>query len=304
MTDLNDYYWFALVVEHNGFSATERATAIPKSKLSRGIQRLEETLGVRLIQRTSRQFAVTDIGMNVYRHAQAMRLEIQAAQDVVNQLSASPRGIIRVSVPVSIAQQELAQLLPAFLKTYPDIQIQLIVTNRKIDIINEGIDIALRVRTQLDEDASFIIRRFGQVRQLLVASSSYLNQHGRPDNLEQLTQCATLSMNEDEAHQYWELEDKANTIRRIPITPRIMASNLSMLLHLAVEGTGIALLPEWICAEQVRNQKLEVVLPDWTIPQGTFHAIYPSRRGLLPAVRTFIDYLVAELPLQIERNRL
>ena len=304
MSDFNDYYWFALVVEHNGFSATERATGFPKSTLSRRIQHLEETLGVRLIQRTSRQFAVTDIGMNVYRHAQAMRMEMQAAQDAVNHLSATPRGIIRVSVPVSIAQQELAQVLPNFVKTYPDIQIQLMVTNRRIDIINEGIDVALRVRSQLDQDSSLIIRRFGQIRQLLVASKTYIKQHGEPKNLQQLSQHATLSMNEDEAHQYWELTDKSNDIQRIKINPKVMASNLSMLLQLTVQGAGVALLPESICAEQVRNGQLEVILPAWDIPQGTFHAIYPSRRGLLPAIRTFIDYLVAELPAQIEKNRL
>lgn len=304
MSDFNDYYWFALVVEHNGYSATERATGVPKSTLSRRIQHLEESLGVRLIQRTSRQFAVTDVGMSIYRHAQAMRMEMQAAQDVVNHLSATPRGVIRVSVPVSIAQQELAQVLPNFVKTYPDIQIQLMVTNRRIDIINEGIDIALRVRSQLDQDSSLIIRRFGQIRQLLVASKIYIKQHGEPETLEQLAQHATLSMNEDEAHQYWELTDTSYTIQRIKINPKVMASNLSMLLQLTVQGAGIALLPESICAEQVRNGQLKVILPAWDIPEGTFHAIYPSRRGLLPAIRTFIDYLVAELPAQIEKNRL
>lgn len=304
MSDFNDYYWFALVVEHNGYSATERATGVPKSTLSRRIQHLEESLGVRLIQRTSRQFAVTDVGMSIYRHAQAMRMEMQAAQDVVNHLSATPRGVIRVRVPVSIAQQELAQVLPNFVKTYPDIQIQLMVTNRRIDIINEGIDIALRVRSQLDQDSSLIIRRFGQIRQLLVASKTYIKQHGEPETLEQLAQHATLSMNEDEAHQYWELTDTSYTIQRIKINPKVMASNLSMLLQLTVQGAGIALLPESICAEQVRNGQLKVILPAWDIPEGTFHAIYPSRRGLLPAIRTFIDYLVAELPAQIEKNRL
>ncbi len=304
MSDFNDYYWFALVVEHNGYSATERATGVPKSTLSRRIQHLEESLGVRLIQRTSRQFAVTDVGMSIYRHAQAMRMEMQAAQDVVNHLSATPRGVIRVSVPVSIAQQELAQVLPNFVKTYPDIQIQLMVTNRRIDIINEGIDIALRVRSQLDQDSSLIIRRFGQIRQLLVASKTYIKQHGEPETLEQLAQHATLSMNEDEAHQYWELTDTSYTIQRIKINPKVMASNLSMLLQLTVQGAGIALLPESICAEQVRNGQLKVILPAWDIPEGTFHAIYPSRRGLLPAIRTFIDYLVAELPAQIDKNRL
>lgn len=118
----------------------------------------------------------------------------------------------------SIAQAELAQVLPNFVKTYPDIQIQLMVTNRRIDIINEGIDIALRVRSQLDQDSSLIIRRFGQIRQLLVASKTYIKQHGEPETLEQLAQHATLSMNEDEAHQYWELTDTSYTIQRIKIS--------------------------------------------------------------------------------------
>ncbi len=303
MSDLNDYYWFALVVENGGFSATERATDIPKSKLSRRIQQLEHDLGVRLIQRTSRQFMVTDIGMSVYRHAQAMTMEAQAARNVVDHLRAEPRGIVRVSVPVSIAQQELAKLLPSFLKKYPDIQVQLIVSNRRVDIINEGVDVALRVREKLDEDGSFIVRRFGHISQSLVASPAYLNQYGRPETPEQLAEHATLNMNEDEAHQYWELVNQSGDISKIKLKPKVMGSDLSMLAHFATEGLGIALLPYPLCAERIKAGMLEVVLPDWQIPQGTFHAVYASRRGMLPAVRIFIDYLVDELPKIIEAGQ-
>lgn len=302
MPDLNDYYWFALVVEHNGFSATERATDIPKSKLSRRVQQLEQDLGVRLIQRTSRQFAVTDIGRNIYRHAQAMRMEMQAAQDIVQQLSSTPRGIVRVSVPVSIAQNELAQVLPEFLKKYPDIQVILTVSNRRVDLINEGIDIALRVRTNLDQDSSFIIRRFGQINQVLVASTSYLNQFGRPEKPEQLLDHATLSMDEDESQQYWELQDVEGVHKRVKINPKIRASELQLLVHLATHDAGIALLPASICTQDIQNKVLEIVLPGLNVPQGTFHAVYPSRRGLLPAVRVFIEYLAEVLPTVIQKN--
>lgn len=304
MADLNDYYWFALVVEHNGFSATERATDIPKSKLSRRVQQLEQDLGVRLIQRTSRQFAVTDIGRNIYRHAQAMRVEMQAAEDIVHQMSVTPRGVVRVSVPVSIAQNELAQLLPAFLKKYPDIQIQLTISNRRVDLINEGIDIALRVRSNLDQDNSFIIRRFGQIHQFLVASTSYLNQFGRPENPEQLIQHATLSMDEDESHQHWELQDPNGMMHRIKINPKLRGSDLQMLSHFVDEGLGIALLPASLTAAQVRSGLLEIVLSGWTVPQGTFHAVYPSKRGLLPAVRVFIEYLATHMPDVMKNNEI
>ncbi|MEC8057324.1 MAG: LysR family transcriptional regulator, partial [Pseudomonadota bacterium] len=154
LTDLDDFYCFALVVEHGGFSAAERATDIPKSKLSRRVYNLEERLGVRLIQRSSRHFAVTEIGMNVYRHAQVMMNAAQAAHDLVDHLSVKPRGVIKVTVPVDIAQNQLTKILPDFLKLYPEIRVQLIISNRRFDVINEGIDIALRVRSNLDDDPS------------------------------------------------------------------------------------------------------------------------------------------------------
>ena len=173
LSDLDDFYCFAQVVEHGGFSAAERATDIPKSKLSRRVYQLEERLGVRLIQRSSRHFAVTDIGMNIYRHAQVMINAAQAAHDLVDHLSIQPRGVIKVSLPVSIAQNEIAKILPQFLKMYPEIKVQLLVSNRRVDLINEGIDVALRVRSNLDSDPNLIIRQFSHIEQHLFASQAY-----------------------------------------------------------------------------------------------------------------------------------
>lgn len=295
LSDLDDFYCFALVVEHGGFSAAERATDIPKSKLSRRVYNLEEHLGVRLIQRSSRHFAVTEIGMNVYRHAQVMMNAAQAAHDLVDHLSIQPRGVIKVSLPVSIAQNEIAKILPKFLKTYPEIKVQLIVSNRRVDIINEGIDVALRVRSNLDDDPNLVLRQFENIEQHLFASQAYLNEFGELKQPEDLSQHHILSMSDEHLDQYIVVHDDKNQQKKIKVNPMVMGSDLMMLAQLARQNCGIALLPDTIVQDYVQSGELVRVLPDWKAPHGIFHAVYPSRRGLLPAVRVFIDYLVEQL---------
>ena len=295
LTDLDDFYCFALVVEHGGFSAAERATDIPKSKLSRRVYNLEERLGVRLIQRSSRHFAVTEIGMNVYRHAQVMMNAAQAAHDLVDHLSVKPRGVIKVTVPVDIAQNQLTKILPDFLKLYPEIRVQLIISNRRFDVINEGIDIALRVRSNLDDDPSLVIRQFSTIEQHIFASQAYLNEYGSIKKPEDLTQHRILSLADDHLDQQIILHNKENQQEKVKVNPVIMASNLLMLANLASQNCGVALLPYTIASEYVRTGELVRILPDWKAPHGIFHAVYPSRRGQLPAVRVFIDYLVEQL---------
>ena len=295
LSDLDDFYCFALVVEHGGFSAAESATDIPKSKLSRRVYNLEEHLGVRLIQRSSRHFAVTDIGMNIYRHAQVMMNAAQAAHDLVDHLSTQPRGVIKVSLPVSIAQNEIAKILPQFLKSYPEIKVQLIVSNRRVDVINEGIDIALRVRSNLDEDPSLIIRKFENIEQHLFASQAYLNEFGELKQPEDLSQHQILSMADEHLDQHIVVHDEKNNQKKIKVNPMVMGSDLMMLAQLTRQNCGIALLPDTIVQDYVQSGELVRVLPNWKAPHGIFHAVYPSRRGLLPAVRVFIDYLVEQL---------
>lgn len=304
MQDLNDLYYFAMVVEHGGFAAAERALGIPKSRLSRRISQLETDLGVRLLQRSTRRFAVTDVGMSVYRHAQTMLTEAQAAREVVDRLSAEPRGVVRVSVPVALAQQQLPKLLPKFLDQYPKVRLQLHIGNRRVDLINEGFDVALRVRARLDDDGSLVMRSFGQIQELLVASPKYLDRAGRPRDPADLASHLTLSIHEDEAHQRWELHGPGGEVRRVDLQPRVAGFDFPLLQSMVKDGFGITMLPETVCAEAVRRGELEVVLPEWSLPQGICHAVFASRRGLLPAVRVFIDFLAEHLPQQIESSRL
>ena len=302
--DLNDLQFFANVVEHGGYAAAERALGIPKSRLSRRISQLEADLGVRLLQRSTRKFAVTDVGQSVYRHAQSMLAEAQAARETVDRVSAEPRGLIRVSSPVALAQDMLARLLPEFLGAYPQVRVQLHVSNRRVDIIPEGFDVALRVRTQLDDDGELVLRSFGQISELLVASPAYLDRRGRPNEPTELSAHATLSMSEEETLQRWTLHGPDGAIQRVNIQPSLMTHDFPLLMAAARAGLGIALLPESICADAVRGGDLEVVVPSWHLPQGICHAVFPSRRGLLPAVRVFIDFLAEKMPPVIEANRL
>ena len=304
MQDLNDLYYFTMVVDHGGFAAAERALGIPKSRLSRRISQLETELGVRLLQRSTRRFAVTDVGQSVYRHAQSMLAEATAAREVVDRLSAEPRGLVRVSVPVGLAQQQMPQILPEFLARHPQVRLQMHVSNRRVDVINEGFDVAIRVRNKLDDDGSLVMRSFGQIQELLVASPTYLERAGRPTSPEELNDHTTMTMGEDEVRQRWELQGVSGETRRIELKPRVAGFDFPMLMALAKQGLGITMLPETLCAESVRNGDLEVVLPEWRLPQGIAHVVFASRRGMLPAVRVFIDYLAEKLPPLIESSRL
>jgi DNA-binding transcriptional LysR family regulator len=302
--DLNDLQFYAMVVEHGGFAAAERALGIPKSRLSRRIAQLETELGVRLLQRSTRKFAVTDVGQSVYRHAQTMLAEAQAAREAVDRVSATPRGSIKVSCPVAIAQEVLGPILPDFMKKHPQVRVQLHVSNRRVDVIQEGFDIAIRVRSQLTDDGEMVARSFGQLRELLVASPRYLDRIGRPQLPSDLAHHTTLSMSEDDSRQRWTLHGPDGQVQKVDLHPTLMAHDFPLLMAAAREGMGVVLLPELTCAESIRRGELEVVLPQWNLPQGICHAIYPSRRGLLPAVRVFIDFLAERLPTLIEDTRL
>jgi len=304
MQDLNDLRFFAAVVEHGGYAAAERALGIPKSRLSRRVTQLEADLGVRLLQRSTRKFAVTEVGQSVYRHAQSMLGEAQAVRDAVDQVSAEPRGVVKVSAPAALAQEMLAQLLPQFLREHPKVRLQMHVSNRRVDVIAEGFDLALRVRSDLRSDGELVMRNFGEIREMLVASPKYLARAGYPKHPSDLDAHATLSMGEDDARQKWVLQGPDGVTEKVEIRPILMAHDFPLLLAAATEGLGIVLLPEMTCADAVRNGELEVVLPEWHLPMGICHGVFPTRRGILPAVRALIDFLAEKMPAVIEANRL
>lgn len=301
MQDLNDLFYFSIVVEKGGFAAAGRALDIPKSRLSRRISQLEERLGVRLLQRSTRRFAVTDAGQRFYRHCQAVIAEAQAAEEAVAQLTSVPRGLVRMSCPVSITQNAMAGILPGFLEKYPQVRVQILSTNRRVDLIDEGVDLALRVRFKLDTDADLVVRSFGVSRSLLVASPAYLDARGRPSAPEDLAKYDTISIAELDA-QSWELTAKDGRRHLFEHQPRLACGDFPLVRSSVEKGLGVALLPESVCCGALSSGSLEVLLPEWSPPQGIVHCVYPSRRGVLPAVRVLIDWLADKMPEAIRSN--
>src|SRR6218665_1748050 len=185
MQDLNDMILFAEVVEHGGFAAAGRALGLPKSRLSRRIAGLEAQLGVRLLQRTTRKLSLTDVGETYLRHCQALRESAQAAADAVATAQTEPRGTIRVTCPVTLVQTVLAGAMPIYLARYPHVRVEMEVNNRVVDLVKDGVDVALRVRLTLEETGSLIVKRLDDARSVLVASPALLARQGTPATLEE-----------------------------------------------------------------------------------------------------------------------
>ena len=294
--DLNDLIYFAEVVERGGFAAAGRALGIPKSRLSRRISALEAQLGVRLLQRTTRQLSLTDAGETYLRHCQAVREAAQAAADAVAQVQTEPRGTVRVSCPVTLAQTVLAGLMPEFLALYPLVRIEMQISNRVVNVVEEGVDVALRVRSTLDDSASMVVKRLDDSVQILVASPVLVARHGMPDSVAALARFESLAMSATDGRAVLHLvapDGRAHTLQH---SPRYVADDLLTLKFAALAGTGMCWLPDYLCAGEVQSGQLVQLLPGWTAPRGIVHAVFASRRGLTPAVRRFLDFLGERLP--------
>ncbi|GGE54985.1 transcriptional regulator [Agaricicola taiwanensis] len=298
MNDLNDYYYFHAVVTHGGFSAAARRITVPKATLSKHVARLEERLQVRLLERSTRSIRLTAVGEQVYEQSLALVASVEAAETAAAQAHGEPQGVIRVGSPQGLIQDLVADLLPTFLKRYPKLRVEMKVINRRLDLVADGVDVALRARTTLDTDQSLIVRTLGTARCLLAASPQLVAALGEEPDIDSLSDIPTLSMagdGLDESH--WDLvHGDTGKTRRITHRPRLFCSNFDVLKRAAEEGIGIALLPARICRPAFAAGELVPVLPEWATPPVTIHAVFTSRKGLHPGVRAWLDFLARELP--------
>lgn len=291
MQDLNDMLYFAEVVDKGGFAAAGRALGIPKSKLSRRVGELEARLGVRLLQRTTRKLSMTEAGQLYHRHCMEMRDAAFAADDAVAQVQTEPRGTIRVACPITLAHSSVGMAVPLFMQRYPGVRVDMRVTNRVIDLVEEGIDVALRVRTTLEESGSLVIKRLGVSRGLLVASPALLDRQGRPESVEDLARLDTVAMSAMDGRGSWRLLGPGGEEHVLWHRPRYVADDLIAIRTAVIQGIGMCALPDFMCRDAVADGRLSLVLPGWGPEAGVLHAVFPSRRGLVPAVRSFLDFL-------------
>ena len=291
MQDLNDMLYFAEVVERGGFAAAGRALGLPKSRLSRRVAGLEARLGARLLQRTTRKLSLTEVGAIYLRHCAAMRDEALAADEAVAQLQLEPRGTLRISCPVTLAQSTLGYLVPRFMAQHPLVKIDMRVTNRVVDLVEEGIDIALRVRPTLDDSGSLVVKNLGAAGGQLLANPALLARQGKPEKPEDLMRLDTVAMSWVDGRSSWTLIGPAGHEYVLQHQPRYVADDLQTLKLAILAGTGMGFLPESMSGAEQQAQLLVPVLPGWAPKPGVAHAVFPSRRGQVPAVRSFLDFL-------------
>jgi len=287
MRNLNDYYFFVQVVEQGGFAQAARHTGAPKSTLAKRVAALEADLGVRLIQRTSRRFTVTELGQQFYRHAAAMLIEADAAEDVVKGRLAEPSGTVRITASVPTAQTILATALVELAEAHPKIHVSLHVTDRFVDMVQEGFDIAVRNHFAPLPDSGLVQRRVASDPVCLVASPSYLAARGMPQQPQDLERHAGLASSMSGGP--WRLENDHGNIVEVALVPRMHADESTVLLRAAQQGLGIACLPQRLCSEAITAGQVVRVLPEWRAGTVTTTLLMPHRRGQLPAVRLVAD---------------
>lgn len=291
--NLNDLALFVKVVDHGGLAPAGRALGIPKSTLSKRLAELEKAIGARLIHRTSRSFAVTEIGQDFHRHAAAMLIEAEAAENVVKGRLAEPSGTVRITASLPIAQLHLAPLLPRLAAEYPKVRIQLEVSDRMVDMVQEGFDLALRNHFAPLPDTDLIQRNLYWDPVWLVASPDYIEAKGLPAGPEDLA--AFDGLLASPANRIWTLRNGEGVVAEVTLPPRYFANETTSLLEAAKAGLGVACLAGIFCAPLVKSGALVRVLPEWTAGGVAATLLMPHRRGQLPSVRAIADRLIAEL---------
>lgn len=291
MQDLNDMFYFAEVVEQGSFAAAGRVLGLPKSRLSRRVAELETRLGVRLLQRTTRKLSLTEVGEVYFRHCAAMRSEASAADEAVLKVQAEPRGTVRVTCPITLAQGVLGEMIPRFMNEHPQVRIEMEVTNRVVDLVEEGVDVALRVRSTLDGSASLVVKKLSISTGVLVASPALLQRQGRPQVPADLLRLDTIAMSAVDGRTSLKLIGPDASEYVWHHRPRFVADDLLTLKQSVIQGVGATYLPDYMCSAELADGRMELLLPGWGMPPGVLHAVFPSRRGLVPAVRKFLDFL-------------
>lgn len=292
MEHLAEMMTFAKVVETRSFSAAAQALATSKSLVSKQVGALENALGVRLLNRTTRRMSLTEIGAAYYEHCARIAQEIDAAAQTVTQLQAEPRGVLKITSPVIFASLHLAPALQTFMERYERVEVELNATDRVVDIVDEGYDLAIRITDH--PSPAMVARRIATVRWVTCASPAYLKRHGTPRTPQELSRHQCLVYRGPTAPRSgWRYRVGGKEIA-LPASGRCRVNSSETLLQLALEGAGIVLFPTYIVGPHLRRGRLKEILPDSVAnPDTALYATYLPNRYMQPKVRAFIDHLLA-----------
>ncbi len=291
MLDLNHLRAFARVADLGSISSAARSLRSPKSSVSRALARLEETVGVVLVERSTRHLRLTDAGLLLQRHARRILDDVDEAEAAVSGLLQSPSGVLRVNVPVSFSVGPLATMLPQFIKRYPDVRVVLTLDNRPIDLSTDEIDVAIRIGPL--PDSELIRRRVTTFALWICASPEYLQAHGRPKKVDDLRKHTLITLTDQRSS--WTFRSNKGVVQKVEVAPGIVIPEPTVAKAVILGGAAIGLLPDFYAADSLASGTLVRVLPAYSGPTLDAHALYPSHRSLSVKVRVFVDALIAHL---------
>jgi DNA-binding transcriptional LysR family regulator len=286
--DLNDIVVFAKVVETRSFTGAAEALGLPKSTVSRKLAQLEERLGVRLVQRTTRKLALTDVGEAYYERCQRIVADVAAAEQLVTDMQATPRGQLKLTAPVDLSSRYLGSIVAEFIAAHPAIHVLIDASDRVADLIEEGFDVAIRFGPL--PESTLIARRLCSIDFIMVAAPSYLARKGSPREVEELDDHERILFTPNSRAQTWSAH-RGDASYEFGRPAHFSSNNISAVRDVVLAGGGIALIPEFIVACDIVTNTLVRVLPDWQGRSTDVHAVYPARQNLPPRLSLFLEHL-------------
>ncbi len=296
LPDLEGLAIFAKVVEARSFSGAAEQLGLSKATVSKAVSRVEARLGARLFNRTSRRLALTDAGRLLAERAAQILAAGEAAEDEAMAQSASPRGLVRLAVPMSVGLRQVAPLFPDFFAAYPEITIDLHLSDAMVDLIGDGFDAALRIADM--PDSSLLARRLCPVTLLVVAAPSYLERRGRPTHPLHLAEHSCIGYAYQLTPDTWRFSNDAGEQASVRPAGPLRINNGDAMMPSLIAGLGIAALPDFIVSEAVKNGKLEIVMPDWHMPPAGLHLVTPPGGPRPARVEALADFLAKRLSRQ------
>jgi DNA-binding transcriptional LysR family regulator len=276
LPDFEGLAMFAKVAEERSFAGAARALGVSVATVSRAVARLEERVGARLLNRTSRQLALTEFGRTMADTALRILHDAESAEGAAREMAARPRGLVRLTVPLSFGMRWVAPLLPEFFRAYPDVAIDLHLSDAAVDLVGEGFDCALRIAVL--PDSSLVARRLCKMAPLVVAAPAYLERHGAPRHPSELEERACLGYAYRARGDVWRFSNAAGEEASVKPAGMLRATNADALLPTVLAGLAIGEFPEFIVVDHVRNGRLVPILTDWTLPRGGMYFVTPSAR--------------------------
>lgn len=289
MENLTDIAVFVQVVESSSFTAAAERLGLSRSVVSKYISRLEDRLGARLLNRTTRRLSLTEAGQSFFTRSQRGLQEIEAAEAEVSHLQQIPRGKLRINTPMSFGILHIAPGLPGFVAQHPEVAVDINLDDRQVDLIEEGFDLAIRIAEL--PDSSLIARRIGPCRHVVCASPEYINKNGSPRTPDDLRQHNSLTYRYQGSPNEWRFLTPEGRYTSVPVTGTMQMNNSLAIREAVLNGAGITLTPSFIVGEDIKTGRLEKLLPEYRAQEISIYAVYPERRHLLPKVQAFIDFM-------------